>query len=315
MLFLKTIKTRHKQKKMTCEIEITELDLRYEGLRLKNREQEARLLPSIAERGIEDPLEGADTGDNRVLLNGFKRYRCAKKLGITTVPYTALGEDETSGIVALLRENGKKRLHILEEAIFIDEIRTSHSLSVAEIGEMLSRSKGWVSMRMGMMDEMSAKIRRILFSGAFPAYAYIYDLRPLMRMNKICVEEIEGFIESVSGKKLSIREIKLLVHGYFCGSDLLRKQIRTGNIHLPLKELQQADRNSKGGCNSIEKGLLKDLENLDKYMTRVMMKGHDQRIKSREFYVQGNILAGSILSRSETLIESLRSIYDRSGQT
>ncbi|HUY36611.1 MAG TPA: hypothetical protein VMV69_28000 [Pirellulales bacterium] len=39
---------------------------------------EARLLTSIARRGIETPLEGVDPPQGRFLLNGFKRYRCAQ---------------------------------------------------------------------------------------------------------------------------------------------------------------------------------------------------------------------------------------------
>ena len=88
---------------MPYEVEISSLDLRYERLRMKNRTQEGRLLSLIAERGIEEPVEGVDTQGTHVLLNGFKRYRCARKLGIATVPYTSLGEDEAAAIVALLQ--------------------------------------------------------------------------------------------------------------------------------------------------------------------------------------------------------------------
>jgi ParB-like chromosome segregation protein Spo0J len=62
---------------------------------------EAQLLASIAERGIEQPLEGVDTPQGRFLLNGFKRYRCAKKLGIDCLPYVSLGKEEALGIIQL----------------------------------------------------------------------------------------------------------------------------------------------------------------------------------------------------------------------
>ena len=44
-------------------VELSSLDLRYEGHRLRDDAREARLLASIAERGIEEPLEGVDTAD------------------------------------------------------------------------------------------------------------------------------------------------------------------------------------------------------------------------------------------------------------
>ena len=78
---------------MSREIEISELDLRYESYRMRSSVQEAKLTASIAERGIEEPLEGVDTGAGHILLNGFKRYRSARKLHIEVVPYTSLGVD------------------------------------------------------------------------------------------------------------------------------------------------------------------------------------------------------------------------------
>ena len=41
----------------TSEVELSQLDLRYETCRLKHAALEERLLGSIAERGIEEPLE------------------------------------------------------------------------------------------------------------------------------------------------------------------------------------------------------------------------------------------------------------------
>jgi hypothetical protein len=45
---------------MAREVELSALDLRYEDYRLKMAAVEARLLASIARRGIEEPLEGVD---------------------------------------------------------------------------------------------------------------------------------------------------------------------------------------------------------------------------------------------------------------
>ena len=60
-------------------------------------------LASIAQRGIEEPLEGMDSAQCSILLNGFKRYRCASKLGIGVAPYASLGGEEATAILNLLR--------------------------------------------------------------------------------------------------------------------------------------------------------------------------------------------------------------------
>src|ERR1700752_3827441 len=162
---------------MARELELSQLDLRYEGYRMKNAGLEERLLGSIAQRGIEEPLEGVEVKERSVLLNGFKRYRCARKLQIRIVPYTSLGPDEVVAIMNLLRLSNNRALSLLEQAAFIDELKNTRHLSVAEIAQELSRSKSWVSMRLGLIGQMSTAVREQLFSGAFPVYSYMYTLR------------------------------------------------------------------------------------------------------------------------------------------
>ena len=182
---------------MAEEVELSTFDLRYEGYRMRNRSLEVRLLGSIAERGIEKPLEGVDAEEQKILLNGFKRYRCARKLKIGHVPYVSLGDDEATAILGLIRASNDKTLGILEQARFIDDLQNLHKLRVAEIAETLSRSKSWVSMRLGIIGEMSDAVRKKIFSGAFPVYSYMYCMRQLMRMNGVEKKDIEEFVVAV----------------------------------------------------------------------------------------------------------------------
>lgn len=298
---------------MGREVELSTLDLRYEGYRMRNPALEARLLASIAQRGIEEPLEGVDTKDGSVLLNGFKRYRCARKLGIGMAPYASLGEDEALGIMNLLRVSNNKTLGILEQSRFIDELRKFHKLSVAEIAAELSRSKSWVSMRLGLIGEMSEKVREKMFSGSFPVYPYMYTLRQFMRMNGVKKQEIEEFVVAVSGKKLSVRDIEQLAHGYFRGPESFREAIQQGHVGLPLQWIRQVP-GDPDGCNEYEGVLLKDLEITQKYMQRVMGKAEDRRLKTRVFHAQANLLTAGILSKARAFFETLRKLHDRSGQ-
>jgi len=298
---------------MVREVELSALDLRYESYRMKNPALEARLLASMAQRGIEEPLEGVDTKEPIILLNGFKRYRCALKLGIGKVPYASLGQDEILGIMNLLRVSNNRSLGILEQARFIDELRRLHKMTVAEIAAELSRSKAWVSMRLGLIGEISEKVQQELFSGRFPIYAYMYTLRQFMRMNGVKKQEIEDFIVAVSGKKLSMREIERLAHGYFRGPESFREAIQSGHIGLPLKWMNEVPEDPDG-CNEFEGALLRDLEITQKYMQRVMGKSNDRRLKTRAFYAQANLLTAGILSKTHAFIEILRNLYDRSGQ-
>lgn len=305
---------------MANEVELGSLDLRYEGFRLKVPALEERLLSSILQRGIEQPLEGVDlpaapAGSQpiKVLLNGFKRYRCARQLRLATVPFSSLGPDEATAILGLLKFSNSRSLSLLEQAAFIGELKHARGMNVAEIADALSRSKSWVTMRLGLLAEMSAKVREQLFAGAFPVYSYMY-LRPFMRMNGVKTEAVEAFVLATSGRGLSVREVEQLAHAFFRGPDSFRQEILHGNLALPLERMRQAPPSPDAG-SEFERILLGDLEQLAKYMQRVMGKSqqHDKLI-SRAFHAQSHLLTGGILSRSRAFFHTLRQLYDRNGQ-
>jgi len=294
-------------------VELTSFNLRYEGHRIRDDAAEARLMASIARRGIDEPLKGVDTPQDRFLLKGFKRYRCARKLSIGRVPYVSLGEEEAMGIIGLMRVAKNHRLNLLEEAKFIVELLTLHQMSPAEVAEKLGRSKGWVSMRRTLFEEMSEDIERILFRGAFPVYAYMYTLRPFMRMNSVGKKPVERFVKAVAGHRLSVRDIELLAQGYFHGPASLREAVDEGKWNWSLEHLKYVPEDPEG-CNDFERELLRDLERFQKFIGRLTVKCHDERLQSRAFRAQANLLAAGLLSKLEPFFNTMREFHDRTGQ-
>jgi hypothetical protein len=297
---------------MSETVERTSLDLRYQAYRLRNDAAEARLLASIAERDIEQPLAGVDTPQGRLLLDGFKRYRCAAKLRIECVPYVSLGEEEAEGIASLMRLTKQKTLSILEQARFVVELLSMHDMSIADVAETLSRSKAWVSMRRGLLQSMSEAIQETLFRGAFPVYSYMVTLRPFMRINGVGQKEIERFVQAVAGQRLSVREIELLAHGYFRGPALLREAIDQGKWKWSLEQMQAVPEDPEG-CNDVERALLRELQRLLKSMQGVMTRCDNPHLQTRAFYVQANLLVAGLLSRRELFFKKMEEFYDRSG--
>jgi len=294
-------------------VERTSFDLRYEGYRMRDKAGEARLLASIVERGIEQPLEGVDPPRGRFLLNGFRRNRCAEKLGIDCVPYVSLGEEEANGIIRLMHVGRDNTLSILEQAKFVVALLTVHQMTVAQVAETLSRTKAWVSMRRSLLEEMSQNVQQILLRGDFPVYAYMYTLRQVMRMTSVSQEDGERFLKALAGKGLSIRQIKQLAEGYFRGPSSLREAVDQGKWSWSLEQINRVPQDPEG-CNDIERALLKDLEILLKYIHRVMSKCHDPSLKSRTFHAQANLLTAGLLGKLELFSKAMREFHDRSGQ-
>jgi len=298
---------------MSENVELSDLDLRYEGHRLRDRAREARLLASIAARGVETPLEGVDTPEGRILLHGFKRWRCAQKLQLASVPYVSLAQDQAMGILALMGASREKSLSVLEEAKFLLELLTVHGMELAEVAEKLSRSKSWVSMRRRLLEEISPTIQQLLFSGKFPVYSYLYTLRPFMRMNEVSSETIERFVQRVARQRLSVRDIERLADLYFRGPASLREAIEAGKLSWALEQMQRVGEDQES-CNVQERVLLKELLWLQKTMRRVLTKCHDRRLNSRAFHAQANLLTAGLLADLPLFTKAMEEFHDRSGQ-
>jgi ParB-like chromosome segregation protein Spo0J len=132
-------------------IELNGIDLRLERTRLHDTAAERALLDSIAREGILDPLclAGSTGSPQYVLIDGFKRYRCARKLGMGMVPAEFVADDVATGIVTFIRRNEYSMgITVLEQAALIEELHRRCAMSIYDIARRLCRSPAWVSLRL-----------------------------------------------------------------------------------------------------------------------------------------------------------------------
>lgn len=299
---------------MKEQIEISTLDMRYQSYRMKSRNVEKELLLSIMEFGIREPLQGIDSDDGyKILLNGFKRYRCAKKLNINIVPYISFGSDEPYGIIELIRKANSKQLNILEQAKLINELKGVHKMSNMDIAGLLEKSQSWVSMRVDLINSMSNYVMKKVFNGDFPAYSFMYTLRKFIRMKSISKQEIDDFVKSVAGKNVSCRQIDQLATAFFKGSDEIREQIRNGNLLWSLNHLNETAQRSTE-CTKAEQEILRDLGIAQTSMHRIIVKISGDKLKSNSFLAQATVLTEGILNNIELFSKSVRDFHDKCGQ-
>lgn len=301
-------------------VEINRLDTRYEHLRLRDRRREQVLLSSILEQGILDPLYVINLADTEVcvLLDGYKRHRCATRLSIPEVPVVSLDSNEAMGILKLIRLSASKGMSSLEEASLVDELHQRHGMSAAEISRRLERSVSWVSVRLGMLAEMSMEVREKIFSGVFPVRSYMYTLRPFTRVNsKDSKKEVESFVKCVSAKQLSTRDIELLAGAWFKGGKMLKTQIQQGNLDWTLQQLktQAAESNApRDNLSDPESRVLSNLEIVIAYIFKLSHGVKDTGLKSDEFFEHGRRTAGRLINMLNDFKIMLQEFYDRCGQ-
>jgi len=220
--------------------------------------------------------------------------------------------DEVSGILQLLRGTRHQGLHLLEQARFVEALKSERGMSVAEIAEQLSRSKAWVKLRLELVAQLSPTVAEALFGGAFPVYCYLYSLRPFRRLKPAA--DIDQFVTALRGKKLSVREIEGLAQGFFRGPESFRAEVLRGNLSLPLQQIS-ATPPDPDGCSEFERIFLQDLERTHQGMLRVIGKSQDPRLQSGPFLVQCHLLTSGMLSRGPTFLRLLRQLHDRTGKT
>ena len=301
------------------EIEIKYISRRFEELRLKDSYRERQLYTSIAEEGIRDPVQGVIQPQGKIILvDGYKRLRCLLKLGNNKVPFVSIGNSETEGLLNLVRLSDMNKLSTLEESVIIDELNQKHGLTVSDIAIYLKRSKSWVSVRLGIIGEMSETVKESLLKGDFPTRSYMYTLRQFTRVNHIPRSESDEFVKALSGKRYSTRDIELLAYGYFRGGKDLKEQILTGNLDWTLNKMKRANRESLSGSRSLnetERNIIRDLELVQKYMSRVNVGLANEKLISKMFFSNACLLIEGILSVIDNFRNAIREFYDRKKHT
>lgn len=304
---------------MKVEVEISQIDRRHEGNRLKSSAREQELLASILMRGIEEPLQGVlRESEQAILLDGFKRLRCALRLGKNTVPFISLGTEEAEAILQMIRSSNAKTLTLLEQAAFVEDLRNTHGLRVDEIARRLEKSKAWVLVRLKTLSEMSEKTSEALLSGKFPLSSYFYTLHPIRRLTSgASRSEIDEFVELTSNQDLSTRDIDLLAEVYFKWGAAMREQLKSGDLGWTIQQIKERKReeSAQSGLSESEQKIIRDLEIIHGCMGRLTLKLGKSECEKPGFRAQADAVCDGILGRIHPFETVLRGFYDRIRKT
>lgn len=187
------------------DLEIAQLELRYETLRIRDVAVEARLLSSLSEEGQKSPVlvvAAAEEG-RYVLIDGYRRVRALRRLGQDLVRGLVLPGTEAEALVQCHRMDAGRRRCALEEGWLLRALHEEHGFEVRELGDHLGHSKSWVSRRMGLVRALPACIQERVREGTVCAQAAMKSLLPLARANR---GHAERLTERVGAARLSSRQ-------------------------------------------------------------------------------------------------------------
>ena len=193
------------------ELELGQLDLRYERLRTRSAERERRLLAAIAGVGQQTPIVVVVDGPSWVVVDGYKRVRVLRRLGQDVVRAMTwdLGEAEALLVERVMRagEVGSA----LEQAWLLHELEVRFGLGRDELARRFDRTPSWVSRRLGLVNELPKAVQEHVRGGAIGAHAATKYLLPLARAND---GDCTRLAEAIAPERLTNRQVGELYEAY-----------------------------------------------------------------------------------------------------
>lgn len=205
------------------DLELHQLDLRYEGLRRRSASREARLVASLAQVGQQAPVvvvAGASGSDRFVLLDGYKRVRALRQLKADTVQATAWELPEADALLLERLMRSAESDGPLEQAWLLRELQVRFAISQDELARRFDKSPSWVSRRLALVEDLPEEIQEQVRRGALVAHAAMKFLVPMARANRA---EALRLTAALSGRKSSSREVGALYGAWLSGNGKARE--------------------------------------------------------------------------------------------
>jgi ParB family chromosome partitioning protein len=235
------------------DLEFHQLDCRYEGLRVRQPERERRLLASLADHGQQTPIVVVGGGSSYVVVDGYKRVRCLKRLrhdGVFGVMWEMSEPDALIFRQIVHTEGGASAL---EQGWLLRALHEGHDLGLLDLARRFDRSVSWVSRRLALARELPEAIQQRVREGGIVPHAAMKYLVPLARANE---EDCLRLVEAVKEAKLSTRQMGQLYQTYMSGNDKTRELVVTEPL-LVLRVEQQARKDT--ACVSNGEAFVSDL--------------------------------------------------------
>lgn len=157
------------------------------------------LLQSIKEHGILHPLLVTKRADGTFeLIAGERRFRCAKMLGMKTVPAVVrTATDQQKLEWALIENIQRSDLNAIEEARAFQSLIDLFSLTQDEIGKRVGKSRSYVANTMRLM-ELDEEIQQALMEKKITrSHARTLLAQPDLVLRKQLFEQMLGGAMSV----------------------------------------------------------------------------------------------------------------------
>jgi ParB family transcriptional regulator, chromosome partitioning protein len=284
------------------DLELHQLDRRYEALRTRSARRERRLVASIAEVGQQTPIVVVRDGSSWVVVDGYKRVRAVHQLGHDIVRVAEWMLEELEALVLERVMRGGDGASAIEEGWLLRELGQRFGLGQDELGRRFDRSTSWVSRRLGLVTELPASVQDQVRAGAIGAHAAMKYLVPLARAN---AADCEALGRALGKLRPTSRQLADLYGAYIGGSAAVRERV-VQDPALVLKA--RAELGQVGSGLTAAEQLLRDLRIVTSVARRAVQgvrtgaldgAGDAERARAREQSHEAHFETGRLLKHCD----------------
>lgn len=168
------------------------LEQPYGALRVARPGVEERLLVSLEGNGQKTPITvvaGTRAGSYAV-VDGHKRLRALKKLKRDVAEAVVWDLAPAEALARVYQLQSRGAWNALEEGALVEELHRGARWSLRKIAGALDRTVGWVSRRLGLVQDLSGPILEAVRRGRIGVHSAVTCLLPLSRDNKGLAERL-----------------------------------------------------------------------------------------------------------------------------
>ncbi len=177
--------------------------------RLEFAEEELEALAeSIRQHGLIQPITVRQVGDRYELIAGERRWRAAKKAGLTTLPAYVRAADTTEMLAFALVENVQRQnLNPIELALAYKRLIEECGLTQEQVAQYVGKSRPTVANTLRLL-RLPPEIQKALKEGTLSEG----HARPLLAIDSVELQ-LELF-RQILAKGLNARQVEALVEQY-----------------------------------------------------------------------------------------------------
>jgi len=219
-------------------VKLDQLDVSLQDLRITRPGEMEKMCRSLRHSGQLNPLIVRIAADGFQILDGFKRYHCAKHLGWESLDARILDVPLMEGKAMMLSYNKAGRsLMDYDEALVVCSLKKDHLLDQSAISHLTGYSRSWVCRRLALIEKLDPLVQDALRMGVI-TNSQAREIVKLPRGNQ------GAMMRCVTANNLTSRDSRILVEKFLGASgqkeqeyilshpvEIIEKSISTGEIY------------------------------------------------------------------------------------